>query len=150
MTIEWNCKSFAELTNEELYKIIQLRIEVFAVEQNIVYQDCDNKDFESYHFTGWLKDQPIAYTRIIPPNVAYPEAASIGRVVTSPAIRGQLIGRQLFAKSLEQLYSLFGNVTVILSAQLYLVKFYETFSFLPQGNSYIEDSIPHISMIKTA
>lgn len=150
MTIEWNCKSFEELTNEELYKIIQLRIEVFAIEQNIVYQDCDNKDFESYHFTGWLKDQLIAYTRIIPPNISYPEAASIGRVVTSPAIRGQLIGRQLFAKSLEQLYNLFGNVTVILSAQLYLVKFYETFSFLPQGNSYIEDNIPHISMIKTA
>ncbi len=150
MTIEWNCKSFEKLTNEELYKIIQLRIEVFAIEQNIVYQDCDNKDFESYHFTGCLKDQLIAYTRIIPPNVSYPEAASIGRVVTSPAIRGQLIGRQLFAKSLEQLYNLFGNVTVILSAQLYLVKFYETFSFLPQGNSYIEDNIPHISMIKTA
>jgi ElaA protein len=150
MIIEWNCKSFAELTNEELYKIIQLRIEVFAVEQNIVYQDCDDKDFESYHFTGWLKDQLIAYTRIIPPGVAYAGAASIGRVLTSPAIRGQLIGRQLFAKSLEQLYNLFGSVTVILSAQLYLVKFYETFSFLPQGSSYIEDSIPHITMIKTA
>jgi predicted GNAT family N-acyltransferase len=54
--IKWKCKSFNELTNEELYKILQLRIEVFAVEQNVVYQDCDNKDFESYHFTGSINN----------------------------------------------------------------------------------------------
>lgn len=148
MKLEWQCKSFAELSNEELYKIIQLRIEVFAVEQNVVYQDCDNKDYKSYHLTGMLKDQLIAYSRIIPPHISYAEAASIGRVVTSPAIRGNAIGKQLFEKSLEHLYNLFGNVSIVLSAQLYLVKFYENFGFMPQGNRYLEDSIPHIAMVK--
>lgn len=144
----WQCKSFNELTNEELYKILQLRIEVFAVEQNVVYQDCDNKDFNSYHFTGTQNDILLAYSRIIPPGIAYPNAASIGRVVTSPLARGQSLGKQLFEKSLEQLYTLFGDVPVIISAQAYLIKFYENFSFTTKGSIYIEDSIPHISMIK--
>jgi ElaA protein len=146
--IKWQCKSFSELTNEELYKILQLRIEVFAVEQNVVYQDCDNKDFKCYHFTGILNDQLLAYSRIIPPGIAYPVAASIGRVVTSPLVRGQSVGKQLFKKSLEQLYRLFGQIPVIISAQVYLVKFYENFSFMQQGDNYIEDSIPHVTMIK--
>jgi ElaA protein len=147
-TIKWECKLFSDLTTEELYKIIQIRIEVFAVEQNVVYQDCDNKDFKSYHFMGTLNSQLLAYSRIIPPGISYTEAASIGRVVTSPAVRGQSFGKKLFKKSLEQLYILFGQVPVIISAQAYLIKFYEAFSFIPQGNTYIEDSIPHISMIK--
>ena len=146
--ITWQCKSFNELSNEELYKILQLRIEVFAVEQNVVYQDCDNKDFDSYHFTGSQNNMLLAYCRIIPPDIAYPKAASIGRVVTSPLARGQSLGKQLFEKSLEQLYKSFGNVPVIISAQAYLVKFYENFSFTSNGNIYIEDSIPHITMIK--
>jgi len=146
--IKWECKSFNELTNEELYKILQLRIEVFAVEQNVVYQDCDNKDFKSYHFTGTIKDQLLAYSRIIPTGISYSEAASIGRVVTSSIVRGQSLGKQLFERSLEQLYLLFGHVPVIISAQVYLIKFYENFSFISQGNIYIEDSIPHITMIK--
>lgn len=147
-TIKWECKLFSDLTTEELYKIIQLRIEVFAVEQNVVYQDCDNKDFKSYHFMGTLNSQLLAYSRIIPPGISYTEAASIGRVVTSPLARGQSLGKQLFKKSLEQLYRLFGKVPVIISAQVYLVKFYENFSFMQQGDNYIEESIPHVIMIK--
>ena len=146
--INWECKAFNELTAENLYKIIQLRIEVFAIEQNVVYQDCDNKDFNSYHFTGFQNNRLLAYSRIIPPDIAYPKAASIGRVVTSPLARGQSLGKQLFEKSLKQLYVLFGNVPVIISAQAYLVKFYENFSFTTKGSIYIEDSIPHITMIK--
>ncbi len=146
--IKWECNAFNELTAEELYKIIQLRIEVFAMEQNVVYQDCDNKDVNSYHFTATRNDVLLAYSRIIPPGIAYPKAASIGRVVTSPIARGQSLGKQLFEKSLEQLYQLFGKVPVIISAQVYLVKFYENFSFMQQGDNYIEDSIPHVTMIK--
>jgi ElaA protein len=147
-TIKWECKLFSDLTTEELYKIIQLRIEVFAVEQNVVYQDCDNKDFKSYHFMGTLNSQLLAYSRIIPLGISYTEAASIGRVVTSPAVRGQSLGKKLFKKSLEQLYRLFGRVPIVISAQVYLVKFYENFSFIQQGDNYIEDSIPHVIMIK--
>lgn len=146
--IEWKCKSFNEITNDELYKIIQLRIEVFSLEQNVVYQDCDNKDLQCYHITGFDNEKLMAYSRIIPPGIAYENAASIGRVVTAQWARGQSIGRKLFKTSLEQVYKLFGNIPVAISAQVYLVKFYESFSFAREGDIYIEDSIPHVHMTK--
>lgn len=146
--IKWQCKSFNELTNEELYKILQLRNEVFVVEQNCAYQDCDNKDLKSHHLTAWKDDQIVACCRILPPGISYPAAASIGRVVTSPSSRRQNLGKQLITKSLEHLYLLFGNVHVIIGAQLYLKKFYENFSFVQQGDIYLEDGIQHIAMEK--
>ena len=146
--INWQCKSFTELTNTELYKILQLRNEVFVVEQNCAYQDCDNKDLLSHHLAAWKNGHVVAYSRILPPGIAYPHAASIGRVVTSPSERGQDLGRQLMAKSLENLYLLFGQVPVIIGAQLYLKKFYQSFSFVQEGEIYLEDNIPHITMQK--
>jgi ElaA protein len=146
--IKWNCKSFTQLSNEELYKILQLRNEVFVVEQNCPYQDCDNKDLKSHHLTAWKDGQIVAYCRILSPGVSYQSAASIGRVVTSPSSRGQNLGKQLITKSLENLYLLFGNVPVIIGAQLYLKKFYENFSFVQQGDIYLEDGIQHIAMEK--
>ena len=144
----WICKPFSELTLHELYAVLQLRNAVFVVEQNCTYQDCDNKDFESYHFTGTDNDLLVAYSRIIPPGISYKQAASIGRVVTSRVVCGQSVGKQLFEKSLEQLYLFFGQVPVIISAQVYLIKFYENFSFVTKGEVYMEDSIPHITMSK--
>jgi ElaA protein len=144
----WQFKSFAELTNTELYKILQLRNEVFVVDQNSIYQDCDNKDLKSYHLTAWEDENIIAYSRILPPGIPYPNAASIGRVVTSSSARGQDLGRQLMSKSLENLYLLFGHVPVIIGAQLYLKKFYESFSFVQRGDMYLEDGIQHITMEK--
>jgi ElaA protein len=144
--IQWKCKSFNELTNEELYKILQLRNEVFIVEQNCPYQDCDNKDLKSFHLTAWEGDSIVAYSRILPPGISYSNAASIGRVVTSSSARGQRLGKELMSRSLENLYRLFGHVPVTIGAQLYLKKFYESFSFLQQGNIYIEDGIQHITM----
>lgn len=147
--IHWRCKKFNELTVEELYKILQLRNEVFVVEQNCPYQDCDGKDALSYHLCGWQNDELKAYTRIIPSGISYINAASIGRVVTSPSMRAQSIGKQLMSKSLESLYRLFGDVQVTIGAQLYLKKFYESFSFVQIGESYLEDGIPHITMEKS-
>ncbi|MEP6947879.1 MAG: GNAT family N-acetyltransferase [Ginsengibacter sp.] len=146
--ITWQCKSFTDLTNTELYKILQLRNEVFVVEQHSIYQDCDNKDLKSQHLTAWKDDAIVAYSRILPPGIPYHNAASIGRVVTSPAARGQDLGRQLILKSLENLYRLFGHVPVIIGAQFYLKKFYESFSFIQYGDIYMEDGLQHITMEK--
>ena len=146
--INWQCKSFAELSNIELYKMLQLRNEVFVVEQNSVYQDCDNKDLQSYHLTAWKDDNIVAYSRLLPPGIPYPNAASIGRVVTASSVRRQDLGRQLLSGSLENLYRLFGRVNVIIGAQLYLKKFYESFSFTKRGDIYLEDGIQHITMEK--
>lgn len=143
----WLLKRFDDLTPTELYSILQLRNEVFVVEQNCVFQDADNKDQPSYHLMGWDKDRLVAYSRIIPAGVAY-EFPSIGRVITSPVARRNGTGRMLMKKAIEAATKLFGNVSIKLGAQLYLKKFYESFGFAQSSDIYLEDGIPHIEMIR--
>jgi ElaA protein len=97
---------------------------------------------------GWNSYRLIAYTRIIPPGKVYPEP-SIGRVVTSPSVRGKGIGKLLMEKSIEHVYDLFGKIRIKISAQLYLKKFYSDFGFLATGDAYLEDGIEHIEMVKS-
>lgn len=144
----WQCKTFSELTTEELYKILQLRNEVFVVEQNCPYQDCDGKDLKAHHFSAWDDGVLVAYTRLLPKGVSYDTGASIGRVLTSRKVRGQKLGKELMQKSIDKLYELYGQMPIIIGAQLYLKRFYESFSFVQQGEGYLEDNIPHIVMEK--
>ena len=145
--ITWNCKKFDELTTRELYAIIQLRNEVFVVEQNCVYQDADDIDLSSFHFMGWQEDRLAAYTRIIPPGVVYAQV-SIGRVVTSPIERRTGLGRELMKLSIQQVYELFGNLPIRIGAQQYLQTFYITMGFQIEGETYLLDGIEHIEMVK--
>lgn len=145
--MEWILKKFEELTPHELYTIMQLRNEVFVVEQNCVYRDADNKDRYSFHLMGWKEDKLIAYTRLIPAGTAYAEP-SIGRVVTSPSARGTGAGRELMEYSIDTIYKLFGKQPIRIGAQLYLKKFYSSIGFEPTGDIYLEDGIEHIEMVK--
>lgn len=146
--MEWILKKFEELTPLELYHILQLRNEVFVVEQNCVYQDMDNKDQESYHLMGLnAEGKLIAYTRLLPPGLAYP-LPSIGRVVTSPSARNTGGGRMLMQKSIEMVYRLFGMQPIKIGAQLYLHNFYSSLGFNQTSDVYLEDNIEHIEMIK--
>ncbi|MEO6328838.1 MAG: GNAT family N-acetyltransferase [Ginsengibacter sp.] len=144
--ITWSCKSFTELTNEELYKILQLRNEVFVVEQNCPYQDCDNKDQHCFHLMGWNEDTLVAYSRLLPPGIAFKEP-SIGRVVTSPSVRRNKIGRELMTRSIMQIRDLFGKLSISIGAQLYLKNFYESLGFIKTSDTYLEDGIEHIEML---
>ncbi|MEO6228913.1 MAG: GNAT family N-acetyltransferase [Ferruginibacter sp.] len=147
--ITWKFAAFNELTVDELYAIITLRNEVFVVEQNCVYQDADNKDQISFHLSGWHNDELIAYCRILPPGISY-EEASIGRVVTSPAYRNTGSGKELMKMAIEKTLQQFNCKTIVISAQLYLNKFYTALSFVQIGEPYLEDNIPHIKMRLTA
>ncbi|HVF81066.1 MAG TPA: GNAT family N-acetyltransferase [Flavisolibacter sp.] len=147
MPLEWILKKFYELTPDELYAALQLRNEVFVVEQNCVFQDADGKDQASYHLLGYTDNKLIAYTRLVPANIIYKEP-SIGRVVSSPLVRGTGAGRKLMQESINTAYRLFGIVPLKIGAQLYLKKFYESFGFIQVGEGYIEDGIPHIYMVK--
>lgn len=147
--LQWSLKKFTELTSSELYAIMQLRNEVFVVEQDCVYQDADNKDQLSYHYMGWLQNKLGAYTRILPPGLAF-EEPSIGRVVTSLSARGIGIGRILMEKSIEQLISLYGNTAIKIGAQFYLLKFYSSLGFQQISDIYLEDNIEHVEMLLPA
>lgn len=148
--MNWILKPFNDLSALELYNILQLRSEVFVVEQNCVYQDMDNKDKQSFHLMGFNDiGRLIAYTRLLPPGLAYPQP-SIGRVVTSPLARGTGAGRLLMEKSIAEVYRLFNKQQIKIGAQLYLQKFYTSLGFEPTSDVYLEDNIEHIEMIKPA
>ena len=147
MQIQWHLKKFELLTPYQLYSILQLRNEVFVVEQNCVFQDADDKDQNSYHLMGFDNDRLVAYTRLVPPGEIYPEA-SVGRVVTSPKVRKSGAGRELMKQSIDEVYNLFGIRPIKIGAQLYLKKFYESLGFQQIGEVYLEEGIEHIYMIK--
>lgn len=145
----WLLKTFKELAPLEVYKILQLRNEVFVVEQNCVFQDADDKDPACWHLMAFQQHNLVAYTRLVPPGVIY-EEMSIGRVVTAPQVRRSGIGKELMQRSIEACYQLFGHDTVKIGAQLYLKNFYESFGFAQAGAVYLEDGIEHIHMRKKA
>jgi len=143
----WEIKKFNELTVDELYAILQLRSEVFVVQQNCVYHDPDGKDQLAWHLMGIEEGKLIAYTRIFGGDISYPEP-SIGRVVTSPSKRRGGLGRELMDRSIEQCERLFGKTSITLGAQVYLRKFYESLGFIVSGEEYVEDGIPHVTMTR--
>lgn len=126
---------------------MQLRIEIFIVEQNCVFQDADNKDQQSYHLMGMYSNRLIAYTRLVPPGIIYKEC-SIGRVITAKNARNMGTGKKLIKKSIDFVYTLFNEGPIKIGAQLYLKRFYESFGFIADGDIYLEDGIEHIHMIK--
>lgn len=149
MQIQWVLKKFEELTPYQLYAILQLRNEVFVVEQNCVFQDADDKDQNSYHLMGFHRNKLVAYTRLVPAGISYDEP-SIGRVVTSPSVRRSGAGKELMQQSIEAIYHLFGRQPIKIGAQFYLKQFYESFGFEQVSDIYDEDGIDHIYMLKKA
>jgi ElaA protein len=147
MDIQWLLKKFEELTPGQLYAVLQLRSQVFVVEQRSIFLDADDKDQFCYHLMGFSENKLIAYTRLVPPDVIYTEA-SIGRVVTAYSVRRYGVGKLLMQRSVDTLRSMFGDVPVKIGAQLYLEKFYEGFGFRRISDVYMEDGIEHIHMIK--
>lgn len=145
--MEISIKTFSEFTLEELYQVLQLRSEVFVVEQDCVYQDIDGKDQEALHIMGSLKGKIIAYTRCFPPGIYFEEAA-IGRVVVASDQRGHQYGFDIMKASVKAIEQNFRTTCIKLSAQTYLTSFYESLGFQTIGEGYLEDGIPHIAMIK--
>ncbi|HRH99424.1 MAG TPA: GNAT family N-acetyltransferase [Saprospiraceae bacterium] len=141
-------KHFSELNNLELYHLLQLRSEVFVVEQNCVYQDMDNKDLEAYHVLLYdSKNQLVACSRLLSPGVSYMQYCSIGRVVSHQAHRAKGYGIELMKESIKVCKAIFQNQDIKISAQSYLKKFYTELGFIAVGQEYLEDGIPHIAMI---
>ena len=140
-------KTFNQLTTNELYAILQLRSEVFVVEQDCVYQDLDFKDQKSLHVLGLKDDKIIAYTRIFKPGDYFKEA-SIGRVVVKESERKYGYGYDLMNTSINACQKEFNTKKITISAQVYLTKFYNNLGFKQVGEEYLEDGIPHIEMIR--
>ncbi|MCF6287978.1 MAG: GNAT family N-acetyltransferase [Proteobacteria bacterium] len=133
-------KSFAQLNKQELYSILQLRIQVFCVEQNCPYQDIDGLDQISQHFYIADGDKIIAYARVIPPqdNVCH-----IGRVVVAEDFRDNKLASKIMQSCIKYCQNHYCHSIIAISAQSYLRDFYHKLGFTSMGKHYLEDDIPH-------
>jgi len=147
MEIEFKIKHFNELSVIELYKTLELRSEVFVVEQNCVYQDIDGKDYKALHVIGYFGNEIVAYTRLFKAG-DYFDQASIGRVVVKQSYRDKKWGYDLMRASIEAVKTHLNENKITISAQLYLKKFYENLGFTQTSEIYLEDGIDHIEMKK--
>ena len=147
--IVWTCSRFDELSTEDLYRVLQLRAEIFIVEQDCAYQDVDGYDHEALHVMGQLsgtdETQLVSYSRLLPPGAKY-EGASIGRVVTKKSARAGGVGKALMLNSLACCNEHWPGKVITISAQAYLQKFYIELGFETKSEPYDEDGIPHIRM----
>ncbi|WP_160068160.1 GNAT family N-acetyltransferase [Sphingobacterium bovisgrunnientis] len=149
MSVTWVVRPFSELSSLELYKILQLRINVFMLEQECLYPECDNKDLKGKHLMGILDGEVVAYARLLPPNVSYADA-SIGRVVVNPAARHLKLGTELMLQAISAIRKDFPTEAIRISAQAHLQGFYENVGFVRVSEDpYLEDNIPHVEMVLT-
>lgn len=149
-TLNWRCLPFDALQARTLYALLQLRTEVFVMEQDCVFQDMDGADAQCFHLLGESDDDTlVAYARLVPAGLKFTEA-SIGRVVTLPAARGGGLGHVLMREAVRALHGLWGVQPIRIGAQARLEAFYRQHGFEPDGAIYIEDGIDHIEMVRAA
>ncbi|WP_270304841.1 GNAT family N-acetyltransferase [Terrisporobacter petrolearius] len=144
--MNWKIKKFNELNIEEIYKILALRNEIFIVEQDCPYLDCDDKDLNSYHLFLRENGEIVSYLRILEKGVSYDEI-SIGRVAVKKSYRGKGISRKMMQKAIEFIENNLSENTIKIQAQAYLLDFYSSLGFKAVSEEYLEDNIPHIDMI---
>ncbi len=145
--LKYTFKPFEALNNHELYDILQLRQEIFIVEQNCPYLDADSKDLQAIHISGRnQKQELVTYSRVLPPGVSYTGFSSIGRVVCRQVYRQYGHGVSLMQKAIAHTKQLYPDDPIKIGAQAYLKRFYESLGFVDIGEPYLEDGIPHIIM----
>lgn len=141
------CKSFDDLSLIELYRILQIRNQVFYVEQKCDDLDLDDRDQQSQHLCLYDGDILCGYARLLPPGLAYTEA-SIGRVAVLSSYRGRGLGKKLMEIAIHECIRTFAPEAIKISGQLYLQRFYESMGFEQISPVYLEAGIEHIKMIK--
>lgn len=147
--LSWTCTHFSSLTVGELYELLQVRSDVFVIEQQCIYPDLDNKDQKCFHLMGRIPEtgELAAYARIVPAGISY-EEPSIGRVLTALKFRSNKFGKELLQHSIEAVESHYPNQPIRIGAQTYLRAFYTSFGFAEVGEPYDEDGIEHIEMVR--
>lgn len=144
--MKWVIKSFQELSLEELYTALAFRTEIFVVEQECAYQEVDNKDFSAFHVFAYEERNLVAYARILPKGLVFQEV-SIGRVCVKASHRRKKLGQKLVTNCILYSKEVLGEKKIRIAAQAHLSQFYASFGFVPAGDSYVEDNIPHQEML---
>ena len=144
--MKFEFKLFDELSINELYEILQLRAEIFVVEQNCVYNDLDGLDKSAVHQFLKKDGEIVAYSRLLKPGTRFSEY-SIGRVVVKQSERRTGLGIEMINAAKTFILNEWKAKKIKISAQKYLRKFYEDLGFEIVTDEYLEDGIPHFGMI---
>ena len=137
-------KKFKELTIDELYEILRVRVNVFVVEQKCPYEEIDNKDKSAYHVFLKENGEIVAYLRVIKQGVSFEEAL-IGRVLTTKRKKGY--ANIILKEGIKIAKEKFKADKIKIEAQTYAKKLYEKFGFKQISDEFLEDGIPHIKML---
>lgn len=148
ISMKWHMKHFSELTNEQLYKLLKARVDVFVVEQECPYEEIDNVDQLAMHYFAEHNGKIAATVRILPRNTTYEEVA-IGRVLVVKEFRGKGLAREIMQGAISFVHEEWEEKEIKLQAQTYLQSFYESLGFKQVSDVYEEDQIPHIDMLLT-
>ncbi|WP_449458631.1 GNAT family N-acetyltransferase [Streptococcus suis] len=146
--MQWEIKAFDQLSLQELYGILTLRVDVFVVEQACPYPEVDGKDPNCLHLLGIDEGELVAYLRILPGGLSYDEV-SIGRVVIKPSHRGKGLGRPMMEQAIHFITNEWKESQIKIGAQAHLEKFYSSLGFEVVSEVYLEDDIPHLDMLYT-
>ena len=136
-------KAFQDLTVDELFEILRLRIAVFVVEQRCPYQEADDIDKKALHVYFTEEGKIAAYLRVFP-DPAEPAAARIGRVIAVKRRRG--LGTKILQAGMDAAKTKLGASKIIVEAQTYTRGLYEKQGFVQTSEEFLEDGIPHIRM----
>lgn len=147
--MEIQVKSFEQLSPQELYSLMKLRVDIFVVEQECAYEELDNFDQVATHILGYSQNELVAYARVLPPDTVYTQC-SIGRVAVKKEARNTGFGRMLFQSALEEAQRLHKGEEIKIQAQIYLEEFYSSFGFQTISEPYTDWGIWHVDMILKA
>ncbi len=135
-------KKFQDLSNDEIFAIYKLRVDVFVVEQDCPYPDVDEIDKSAEHI--FIMDGMVAccYLRLyVQDNII-----KIGRVVTDVNYRSKGLASRLIRFTLTHIDKHYEPLKIAISAQSHLMHYYEGFGFEKYTDEYLEDGIPHVGM----
>ena len=138
-------KTYNDLSKDQFFDILKLRIEIFVVEQCCYYQELDDEDKEAFHVSIYNDGIIVAVGRIIP-NLHNKEV-KIGRIAVKMEHRKKGLACKMMKDIMNFISKKYKNFSVLLSAQTYLIEFYQSFGFKEIGNTYLEDGIEHINMV---
>ena len=138
-------KRYNDLSKDQFFDILKLRIEIFVVEQCCYYQELDNEDKEAFHVSIYNDGIIVAVGRIIPN--PHNKEVKIGRIAVKMEHRKKGLAYKMMKDIMNFISKKYKNFSVLLSAQTYLIEFYQSFGFKEIGNTYLEDGIEHINMV---
>jgi ElaA protein len=144
--VRWQWLPFAALGAERVHHLLQLRQDIFVLEQRCLYRDIDGLDPTSWHGLGTTaQGELVACARLVPPAPGLSEP-SIGRVAVARAWRARGLGRTLMLTAIAEARARHPRCAVLISAQAHLQHFYATLGFQALGDVYDDDGIPHRRM----